>query len=314
MNGKLVTIIGASGFVGRYVVQRLASQGYRIRAAVRRPYLALFLKPMGDVGQIVPIQCNIRDDASVRAAIEGADAVVNLVGILAPSGRQTFQALQADGAARVARLSAEEGVRSLVQVSAIGADAKSPARYANTKAAGEAAVRDAFPDATILRPSLVFGPEDQFFNRFAAMAKSAPAMPLICGSTRFQPVYVGDVAAAVAASLAEDSPARGQLYELGGPRTYTFKELLNLMMAEIHVQRPLIPIPTGMAKIMGAFASLLPNPPITHGQVVMLQRDNVVADGAPGLRELGITPTAVETVIPSYLAAYRPQGQFAKRA
>ncbi|MBK5921637.1 complex I NDUFA9 subunit family protein [Rhodothalassium salexigens] len=312
MEGRLVTVFGGSGFLGRYVVQRLADRGDRIRSAGRRPQEALFLKPLGEVGQIHTVQANIRDDASVERVIADADAVVNLVGILAETGKQKFAALQGEGAGRIARLAKQHGVKALVQMSAIGADENSPAAYARSKARGEALVREHFPEATILRPSIVFGPEDDFFNRFAKMARMAPALPLISGQSRFQPVYVGDVADAVRAALEPDSPARGKTYELGGPRTYTFEELLKLMLKEIMIKRPLVSIPMPIAKLQAQVLQFLPNPPLTPDQLKMLARDNVVADDAATLGDLGITPTPLEAILGEYLEHYRPRGQFAK--
>ena len=311
MTSKLIAIIGASGFVGRYTVSALAKRGHRIRACMRKPHLAPFLKPMGDVGQIALMQTNIRDETSVAAAVQDADAVINLVGILAESGSQRFMALQADGAAMVAEQAAQAGIKQLIHVSAIGADAGSGAAYARTKADGENRVSAAFPEATVIRPSIVFGPEDQFFNRFAIMAQISPLMPLICGHTRFQPVYVGDLAAAIASLIDRDEEAAA-LYELGGPQTYSFRELLDFIMEQIRVDRPYLPIPTWAAKLQGTLLSVLPNPPLTRGQVIMLERDNIVSGNYPGLEELGIAPTAIETTVPSYLVAYRRNGQFAR--
>ena len=305
----LVTVFGGSGFIGRYVVRNLARAGWQVRVAVRRPDEALFLKTAGDVGQVTPVAANIRDDASVNAACVGADAVVNLVGILYEGGRQKFDAVQAEGAGRVARAAKVAGAKRFVQISAIGADANSDSAYARSKAAGEAKVAMAFPGATILRPSIVFGPEDNFFNRFPKMAMLSPALPLIGGgNTRFQPVYVGDVAAAVARAI-EDSGTAGNTYELAGPRAYTFRELLRLMLNEIGRCRLLVPLPFALATLKATFLQLLPMPLLTVDQVKLLKRDNV-ASGKPGLKELGISPTAVEVVIPTYLDRYRPRGHY----
>lgn len=309
--GSLITVFGGSGFLGRHIVHALARRGYRVRVAVRRPNDAQFLRPMGVVGQVEPVQANIRDDASVRAAIEGADAVVNLVGILHETGRQTFEAVQAEGAARIARAAKNAGIARFVHVSAIGADAGSASAYARSKAAGEAAVRAVFPEATILRPSLVFGPDDGLFNRFAAMARLAPALPLIGGGhTRFQPVYVGDVADAIMAALAGPG---GGTYELGGPEVVTFREILELMMHHTGIRRPLVPVPWWVARLKGAMLQCLPSPPLTLDQVRMLERDNVVAPGAKGLADLGITPTPMAVVLPGYLERFRPGGRFSPK-
>lgn len=308
MSESVVTVFGGSGFIGRYVVEKLAQKHWIIRVAVRRPEEALFLKTVGELGQITPIAANIRDQASVEAALSGADAVVNLVGILYESGRQRFAAVQAEGAARVARAAAAAGLQQMVQVSAIGADSASPAAYARSKAAGEQAVKAAFPTATILRPSIVFGPEDDFFNRFAAMARISPVLPLIGGGrTRFQPVYAVDVAAAVMAAL-ERPDAAGQTYELGGPRIYSFRDLMEIMLREIGRHPWLLPLPFSLASLQALFLQCLPTPPLTLDQVRMLKRDNIVGAGARGLSDLGITPTALELVLPTYLAMYRPPG------
>ena len=308
MKDRLVTVYGGSGFLGRYVVKRLAEKGARIRVAIRRPEEGLFLKPAGDVGQIDVVQTNLRHAGSVAAALAGADAAVNLVGILYPSGRQTFESVHVEGAGTVARAAAAAGLRHLVHVSAIGADPDSPARYARSKAAGEAAVRGAFPAATILRPSVVFGPEDDFLNRFAALARISPALPLIGGgSMRFQPVYVGDVAGAVLAAL-DRSDAAGRIYELGGPKTYSFRELLEFVLLAIGRRRPLVPLPFWLATIDAAFLELLPAPLLTRDQVRLLRQDNVVSPGAPGLADLGIEPTALEAVAQTYLARFRRGG------
>lgn len=310
----IVTIFGGSGFVGRYVAQAMARRGWRVRVAVRRPNEALFVKPYGVVGQVVPVQANIRDEASCRRAVEGATAVVYSVGVLFESGRNTFAATQAEGPGMVARLAAQAGAARFALVSAIGADAGSPSVYARSKAAGEAAARAAFPGAVILRPSIVFGPEDQFFNRFAAMARLSPVIPVVGGATRFQPVHVDDVAQAVAKACVGEAEA-GATYELGGPRVATFRELLALMLTVIRRKRLIAEVPLPLARLQGRLlaplASIGIDPPLTRDQVLLLERDNVVAEGAKGFADLGIAPTAMEAVLESYLYAYRPYGQYA---
>ena len=313
---RLVTIYGGSGFLGRHLVRALAKRGWRIRVAVRRPDLASYLQPLGGVGQIHAVQTNVRFPDSVVAAADGADAVVNLVGVLYQRGRQKFAAIQAEGAATVARAAAAADAK-LVHVSAIGADPDSPSAYARTKAAGEAAALSTVPDAVVLRPSILFGPEDDFFNRFAAMARISPALPLIGGGrTHFQPAFVGDVAAAIAVAL--DGGAKGgTIYELGGPEVKTFRELMELMLREIGRKRLLVPIPFTLARIQAFFLEWLPMKPLlTRDQVRLLERDNVVSDEAVRegrtLAGLGITPTALATVLPSYLWRFRKAGQFSK--
>ncbi len=315
---KLVTVFGGSGFVGRYVVRALAKEGWRIRVAVRRTHVAPELRVMGDVGQIEILQANIRYPDSVAPTLQGASAVVNLVGVLYEAGRQGFDALHAAAARSLAGQAAALGIARFVQVSAIGADSASPSKYAQSKAAGEAAVRAAIPSATVVRPSIVFGPEDDFFNRFAGLAAISPVLPLIGGgTTKFQPVYAGDVGAAVAAALSDPASA-SRTYELGGPGIYTFKQLLEIMLRETRHRRILLPIPTPIARIMGQAgdlqATLLPviAPQITTDQVAMLQRDNVANPKLPGLDALGVTPTALEGVLPTYLWKYRKGGQFAQ--
>jgi NADH dehydrogenase len=311
-----VTIIGGSGFLGRYVAQRMARRGWRVRVAVRRPNEALFVQTYGVVGQVLPVQCNIRDETSTRNVITGADAVVNCVGVLWESGRNRFDAVHVEGAARVARLAAEQGARRLVHVSAIGADPGSPSRYGRTKAAGERAVLDAFPDAVILRPSIMFGPEDEFFNQFASMARFTPVLPLVGADARFQPVWVEDVAEAAArGATGEASPG---LYELGGPRVATFRELMHLMLAIIGRRRAVVNLPLGLAKlqarVLQVTSTIGVKPMLTVDQVEMLRRDNVVAQGASGFAALGIQPTAMEAVLESYLYAYRRYGQYSHLA
>jgi uncharacterized protein YbjT (DUF2867 family) len=315
MRGDLVTVFGGSGFVGRYVVRRLAREGWQVRVAVRRPDEALFCKTAGHVGQVTPVAVNVRDPASVRAAVSGARAVVNLVGILFQAGPQRFDAIHTQGAANVAAAAAAAGVATMVHVSAIGADPQSSASYARSKASGEAAVRKALPAATILRPSIVFGPEDAFFNRFAKMALVSPVLPLIGGgTTRFQPVYVLDVAEAIARTIENPAAHAGKTYELGGPRIYSFRELMTLMLAEIGRKRMLIGIPFPIAMLKGAFLQSIPfiQPPLTVDQVKLLKRDNVVGPQAAGFKELGLTPTAVEPILPTYLDRYRPHGYYSR--
>jgi NADH dehydrogenase len=304
---SVATVFGGSGFIGRYVVKRLAHKGFVVRVAVRDPQAALFLKPMGAVGQVVPLFASVTNDATVQRALDGASLAVNLVGILAESHAGAFQAVHADGAGRVARLAAAAGVQRLVHLSAIGADPASPSAYGKSKAAGEQAVRAAFPAATILRPSIVFGPEDRFFNRFAAMARLLPCMPVFCGSTRMQPVYVGDVADAVLAVLGREDAA-GAVYELGGPRVWTFRELLAYVLAETGRRKKLVGLPMGLVRLQARLAELVPGKPLTRDQVLMLERDNIVASGMPGLPELGIVPTPVELVVPGYLRRFQPGG------
>jgi len=309
----LVTIIGGSGFVGRYIAQRMARRGWRVRVAVRRPNEAGFVRPYGEVGQVEPIQCNIRDDASVAAAVKGAEVVINCVGILYQAGAQKFDAVQAEGPARAAKAAKAAGAKRFVHISAIGADANSESEYQRTKAAGEAGVLEAFPGAVILRPSIIFGPEDQFFNRFAAMAKIAPVIPLVGADTRFQPVYVDDVAAAAEKAALGEAVA-GKVYELGGPAAHSFRDLMKVMLKSIRRRKLLLSLPFSIARIQ-AFLMQLPAivgvpPLLTVDQVESLKVDNVVSEGAKTLKDLGIKPTAIEGVIDSYLYPYRPQGQY----
>ena len=314
---KLVTIFGGSGFVGRYVAQRMAKQGWRVRVAVRRPNEALFVRQYGAVGQVEPVLCNIRDDASVIKVIIGANAVVNCVGILSEIGKNTFKDVQALGAERVAKISSENGVANFVQISAIGANEASLSNYARTKALGEASVLKYFPDATILRPSIIFGPEDQFFNRFAQMATLSPFLPLVGAHTKFQPVYVEDVAFAVEKALSDRSVSG--IYELGGPNIETFSELMKRMLGVIQRRRLMLKVPFFVAGIMGKSLDLLkaitfglfPNNILTQDQVKNLQRDNIVSTDANDLSDLEIRPTAMETVLPEYLWRYRVSGQYA---
>jgi len=304
---SVATVFGGSGFIGRYVVKRLAAQGHIVRVAGRNTEAARGSMMAGRVGQVVPLYVSLSNEAAIQRATEGADMVVNLVGILAERQPGDFQRIQAEGAGRIARAAASHGVARMVQVSAIGADAESESLYARTKAEGEHAVRAAMPGATILRPSLVFGAEDQFFNRFGAMAMTLPVMPVISGNTRFQPVYVGDVADAVMAVLARED-TMGRTYELGGPRVWTFREILAWILEETHRKRPLIEVPMGVARLQARIGELIPGKPFTRDQLILLGRDNVVADGMPGLQDLGIVPTPVELVVPEYLDRYRVGG------
>jgi len=313
MDSRLVTVFGGTGFLGRHTVRALARAGWRIKVAARRPARGFFLRPLGQVGQIDFVKCDISDADSVAAALAGSDAVINLCGILFQRG-QTFEDVQADGAAHIGAAAAKAGVKALVHVSAIGADSESTSEYAVTKAAGEIRLREAFPAATILRPSIVFGPEDSFFNRFAELARFLPVLPLIGGGkTLFQPVFVGDVAAAIVTALDSDAaPAR--TYELGGPTVYSFRQLMQIILAETGRSRVLLPVPFGLAAIKAFFLQFLPNPPLTPDQVKLLRYDNVVAPGALGLADLGITPTTVEAEVPAYLWRYRPKGEYADLA
>lgn len=314
---KLVTIFGGSGFVGRYIAQRMAKEGWRVRVAVRRPNDALQVRPYGTVGQVEPLACNIRDDASVRSLLRGADAVVNCVGVLNNSGRNTFHSVQAEGAARIARIAAEMGVGTLVHLSAIGANSAAASQYARSKAEGEAAVIAAFPKAVILRPSIIFGSEDRFFNRFAAMSRLGPILPVVGANTRFQPVHVDDVAqAAVMGVLGQ---AGAGVYELGGPDVARFRDLMDRMLRVIRRRRLVLNLPFLAARFM-AFGldmvqvvtlGLIENRLLTRDQVKSLAVDTVVAPGARGFADLGITPTAMDAVLPEYLWRYRPSGQYA---
>ena len=305
----LVTIVGGSGFVGRYIAQRMARKGWRVRVACRRPNAALYVQTYGFPGQVLPIQANIRHEASMRAAIRGSDAVVNCVGVLYESRRNTFEGVQAEGAGLVARLAAEEGVKQLIQVSAIGADAESDSAYARTKAAGETAVREAFPGAVILRPSVIFGPGDGFFERFAGMAQMIPfVLPIVGGDTRFQPVWVADVAEA-AGRAAEGRVASG-IYELGGPNVYRLREAVQLVLRAIHRRRLIFDMPFWLARMQASVLEWLPAPPLTVDQVRLLRRDNVVAKGAKTLADIGIEAAAPEGIIETYLVSYRPHGQY----
>lgn len=310
----IVTVFGGGGFVGRYIVQRLARRGCRVQVAVRRPNDALHVQTSGVVGQVVLRQANVRDDASVRAALRGADVVINAVGILAENGKQSFDAVQAEGATRIARIAREEGVGRMVQISAIGADANGPSAYARSKAAGEAAVLEQFPDAAILRPSVIFGTEDTFFNRFAAMTRLSPILPVAGADTLFQPVWVDDVAAA--AEQAALGAASG-IYELGGPQQLSFRACLEMMLGIIERKRLILNLPTPVARLTARAAETvqwasggLIAAPLTRDQIAQLGCDNVASGDTKGFADLGIAPTALEAILPDYLYCYRPQGQF----
>jgi NADH dehydrogenase len=311
----LVTVFGGSGFIGRHVVRALVRRDFRVRVAVRRPDLAGHLQPLGRVGQIQPVQANIRFPDSVAAAVRDAAIVVNLVGVLFERGRQSFTAVQAEGAATVARAAAAAGAR-LIHGSALGADANSPSLYARTKAAGEAAVLSAVPEAVIMRPSVVFGPEDDFFNRFAAIARISPMLPLIGGGqTRFQPIFVADVAEAIARA-AEAQARPGATYELGGPDVKTFRELMAFVLATIQRRRLLVPIPFAAAKLQASILQFLPKPPLTPDQVALLRQDNIVSEAAERegrtLQGLGIEPTGMAAMVPTYLWRFRKTGEFSR--
>ncbi len=331
MPGRLVTVFGGNGFVGRHIVQRLAQQGARVRVACRDPEAAIFLKPLGDPGQIVTVKANVAVIEEVERAVADADTVVNCVGLLAPFGRNTFQRAHVEGAGNIAKAAKAAGATAMVQVSALGADAQSDAVYAKTKAEGEQAVLSAFPEAVILRPSIIVGPDDNFFNMFAAMARLSPALPVIgcslfprvsmkssegsaygninyefcdSGGPKFQPIFVGDVADAVLEGLGNPG-ARGKIYELCGPRIYSFRELMELMLKTIQRDRILMPIPFAMATIMAFFMELVPGKPLTRDQVKLLRTDNVLSGDNPVAQDLGITPRGIEAEL-SYLTAYRP--------
>jgi NADH dehydrogenase len=315
MNNQVVTVFGGSGFLGRNAVRALAQAGYRIRVAVRCPANANYLPPMGHVGQIQLFRCNVRDPEQVAGALKGASAAINLTGLLSQRGGQSFRAIHTEAAESIAKAAAGAGVKALVHVSAIGADPDSQSKYACTKGEGEARVRAAFPDAAILRPSIVFGPEDKFFNKFAGLARFLPALPLIGGGhTKFQPVFVGDVAAAILRCV-QDTNTRGKTYELGGPNVFSFKELMRIMLHEIGRRRILLPMPFFLARIEAFFlqipATILPvDPLLTMDQVTLLRSDNVVSAGALTLADLGIAPDSLEAILPTYLWRFRAKGQY----
>jgi len=310
MTPRRIAVFGASGFIGRYVVRDLARSGAVIAACGRHASSAGFLRPMGDVGQIAPFSANLGDERALAAVVAGADAVINLVGILYERGKQRFDVVHHKGPGQLAAAAKSAGVKRLVHVSALAADRNSSSVYARSKAEGEAAVRAAFPSAIILRPSLVFGPEDNFFNRFAAMARFSPVLPLIGGgATKFQPVYVGDVAAAIAATLSRDD-TEGKTYELAGPAVFTMRQLFELMLHVIGRKRLMMSIPFGLASLEAFFLEWLPRPLLTRDQVRLLRHDSIATRGTPGLAELGITPTALELILPTYLDRFRRPGRF----
>lgn len=311
--GALITVFGGSGFLGNHVVQALGRRGYRIRVAVRQPHLALYLKTSGNVGQIEPVQANIRDEASVAAAIEGASAVINLVGILYESGKQSFNAVQVEGAARVARAAKAAGVPIFVQMSSLSSDTETACDYGRTKAEGEAAVREIYPAAAILRPAAIFGADDQLFNSIASFGRIAPVMPLICGETRMQPVYVKDVAEAVVRAVETDA-CDGKVIELGGPEVFTMRAIMELVFKVTRRKRVLLPVPTVFAKAKAFFLQLLPSPILTVDMVRAMETDTVVSDAAIAegrtLAGLGIAATSPQAILPAYLARFRKRGQF----
>ncbi len=311
---KLVTVFGGSGFIGRNVVRRLAQQGYRVRVAVRKPNLAHFLRPLGDVGQISLVQANLRDADSIIRATEGADAVINLVGLRVESGTQKFSALHHQGALWVAQAAERAKVPTFIHVSGPSVDPDSESKYASTKGKGEQAVRDVRPDAILIRPSTTFGSDDTFLNRFASMARLLPVLPLIAGGeTKFQPVYVGDVADAIVNAVGAKNIA-GKTFELGGPAIYTMKELLTYVCEQTERNRPLIPMPLGLAKLEARFIGLLPNPPLTVDEVLLLAEDHVVSEDPEigTIADLGVTDLkTMEAIAPTYLWRYRRTGEFA---
>ena len=317
MNNNLITVFGASGFVGRHTVRALAKEGWRIRAVCRKPNLANFLLPAGQVGQIQLVKGNVNDDEDVARAVAAAGAVVNAVGVIVGHGEQNFDHIHAEAARRIGAAARGAGVQALVHVSAIGADAEADSSYAQSKGCGERALREEFPDATILRPSIVFGPEDKFFNKFASLARISPALPLIGGGhTRFQPVYVADIADAIVRTLTLPE-ARGATYELGGPKVYSFKEILQFILHETGRTRLLLPWPFFLASINAFFLQMpswiLPIPPLlTMDQVRLLKTDNIVHEGARGFADLAITPNAMEAIVPGYLWRFHPKGQFGR--
>jgi len=306
----LVTVFGGSGLIGRHTVRALARAGYRVRVAVRAPNLAMYLLPAGNVGQIQIVKCNVRNAEQVAAALHGADAAINLVGVLYSRGSQSFQALHADAPATIAKAAKDAGVETLVHISTMGISTESESIYSRSKAQGDEAVRAEFPQATLVKPSIIFGPEDNFFNKFANLARFLPALPLIGGGhTKFQPVFVGDVAAAIVKCVS-DPATRGKTYELGGPNVYSFKEILEIILRVTDRKRFLIPIPFWLATIQAFFMQFLPEPLLTPDQVRFLKTDNVVSPGALTFKDLGIAPDSLEAVLPTYLWRFRARGQY----
>lgn len=313
LNGKLVTVFGGSGFVGRHVVRALIKRGYRVRAAVRRPDLAGHLQPLGAVGQVHAVQANLRYGDSVRKALEGADAFINLVGILHESGKQSFEAVQAEGARTIAEAARDLGVSTSVHMSAIGANSEAASSYARSKGVGEVAMRDIIPETVILRPSVIFGPEDDFFNKFASMARFFPVLPLVGAETKFQPVFVGDVAEAAAKAI-DGAVRHGQIYELGGPEVYSFRDMMKYMLAVINRPKAVIDTPMPIARIQAFFLGLMPNPLLTSDQLKLLRQDNIVSDEAIAekrtFEEFDVSPQHLTAILPTYLWRFRPHGQF----
>jgi uncharacterized protein YbjT (DUF2867 family) len=305
---KVAAVFGGAGFIGRQVVQRLARLGYVVRVVGRNPEAARALMTQGMVGQVVPLAADLREDAAIGRAVAGAELVVNLVGILAEGRPGDFQRLQGELPGRIGAAASAAGVRRMVQISAIGADAGSPSAYARSKAAGEAAAKASFPGVVILRPSIVFGPDDHFFNRFAGMARMLPFMPVVCGDTRFQPVYVGDVADAVLAGLTQDG-IEGRTYELGGPRVASFRELMAMVLDLTGRRKRLVEIPDGLVRLQARIGEHLPGKPLTRDQLAQLRRDNVVSEGAEGFAALGLEPRAMDAVVPGYLSRFRRAGR-----
>ncbi|MCZ6452598.1 MAG: complex I NDUFA9 subunit family protein [Alphaproteobacteria bacterium] len=312
MEQQRVTVIGGSGFIGRYVVERLADQGAVVTVAVRDPENAKFLRPLGQVGQVTPVAVNVRNTAALARAVDGADAVINLVGILYKRGRQTFKSIHVDVPAAIGRVCADAGVARLAHVSAIGARSTAWSEYLRTKGAGEESLREQFAGATILRPSVVFGPEDRFFNLFGMLARVLPVLPLYGGGkTQFQPVYVGDVATAIVNALT-DASAVGKTYELGGPGVYTFAELMGLVLEQTRRKRLLVPVPFAIGEIQATFLGLMPKPLLTRDQILFLKTDSVVSEEALTLAELGVQPTTLEAIVPTYLRRHRRGGRLGR--
>ena len=310
LTSKVITIFGGAGFIGRYAVRDLAKLGYTIRVPTRNPAAVGYLRTAGVVGQVNPMLANLHHEGQLRAAVKGADIVVNLIGALTESSARKFSFVIGTSAGKLAQLAAEAGASRFIQISAIGADENSKSEYARAKGLGERLVRENFPGATILRPSLVFGPEDQFFNRFAHLARFTPALPLIGGGkTKFQPVYVGDIAAAIASCVADEQTA-GKTYELAGPEILSFRQLMEKMLLEIRRKRMLVTLPFAIARLQAKFLELVPGKPLTQDQVELLKHDVVANPALPGLAALGIDPAALDQIIPTYLERFRKGGRF----